>query len=34
VVWIESEGHARWTAAVQVNTQKLVKVNATLQPQR
>jgi hypothetical protein len=34
VVWIESEGHARWTAAVQVNTDKLVRVNATLQPQR
>jgi hypothetical protein len=34
VVWIESEGHARWTAAVQVNTDKLVRVNATLEPQR
>jgi len=34
VVWIESEGHARWTAAVQVNTDKLVRVNATLEPRR
>jgi len=34
VLWIESEGHARWTAAVQVNTGKLVRVNATLVPQR
>jgi hypothetical protein len=34
VVWIESEGHARWTAAVQVNTHKLVRVNATLEPRR
>jgi hypothetical protein len=34
VIWIESEGHARWTAAVQVNTDKLVNVSATLQPER
>ena len=34
VIWIESPGHARWTTAVQVNTNKLVKVIATLEPQR
>ncbi len=34
VIWIESPGHARWTAAVQVNTNKLVKVSATLEPRR
>ena len=33
-IWIESPGHARWTAAVQVNTNKLVKVSATLEPRR
>ena len=34
VIWIESPGHARWTSAVQVNTDKLVKVSATLDPRR
>ena len=34
VIWIESPGHARWTTAVQVNTNKLVKVSATLEPRR
>jgi cell division protein FtsB len=34
VIWIESRGHARWTASVQVNTGKVVRVRATLQPQR
>jgi hypothetical protein len=33
VIWIESRGHARWTASVQVNTGKVVRVRATLQPQ-
>ena len=34
VIWIESPGHARWTSAVQVNTNKLVTVTATLEPRR
>jgi hypothetical protein len=34
VIWIESPGHARWTTAIQVNTNKLVKVSATLEPRR
>jgi len=34
VIWIESPGHARWTTAVQVNTNKLAKVSATLEPRR
>jgi hypothetical protein len=32
VIWIESPGHVRWTASVQVNTGKFVKVSATLEP--
>jgi hypothetical protein len=32
VIWIESPGHARWTTAVQVNTNKVVTVTATLKP--